>query len=271
MFVLATCKKYQDALRSEFGERVRRNPQYSLRAFARDLNLSPSMLCDVLAEKHHLSRDRAFKVAQGLRLSAPETELFCDLVDAKHARCINKKKEAEKRLNIRWKRAEFVHIEENRFKMMAEWYHLAIFELLEFKDFRADPKWISKVLGIPVPTVNEALERLEFLGIIERRGGTLKSKSGFVETSSGAPSTAVRQYHDGILDKAKQAIFFQDMEERELSALTIAMSAKDVPKAKEMIRNFRREFAKQLSNSSDKDALYMFSMQLFRLDQKETL
>jgi uncharacterized protein (TIGR02147 family) len=89
---------YRDILKEEFSQRRRRNPRYSLRAFARDLKLSPSMLCDVINGNHGLSRAGASKVAQALNLNPQESEFFCDLVDCTNARSAIKRETARLRI-----------------------------------------------------------------------------------------------------------------------------------------------------------------------------
>ncbi len=53
-------------LRLEFERRLKRNPRYSLRAFARQIGLQPARLSYVLSGKHGLSRDAAALIASRL-------------------------------------------------------------------------------------------------------------------------------------------------------------------------------------------------------------
>src|SRR5258708_1981839 len=77
---------YRSVLKSELETRCSRNPRYSLRAFARDLELSAPRLSGVLSGKFGLSRDAAEKIAQRLNYSKEETARFCDSVESLHAR-----------------------------------------------------------------------------------------------------------------------------------------------------------------------------------------
>ncbi|MGE0617107.1 MAG: hypothetical protein AB7P04_15865 [Bacteriovoracia bacterium] len=47
---------YRELLKAALAQRIQKNPAYSLRAFARDLGISPGHLCEVLSGKHRLSR-----------------------------------------------------------------------------------------------------------------------------------------------------------------------------------------------------------------------
>ena len=63
----------------ELQRRRSHNSRYSLRAFARDLRLSPSYLSEVLAGKHHLSKARAEDLVGQLRFDTTLRQRFCEL------------------------------------------------------------------------------------------------------------------------------------------------------------------------------------------------
>jgi len=78
-------RDYRLVLKAELERRRSRNASYSLRAFARDLELSPSRLSRVLNGKEALSRPRAERIGGKLGFQKDQIELFCDLVDVEHA------------------------------------------------------------------------------------------------------------------------------------------------------------------------------------------
>lgn len=77
---------FRAILRSELNRRMRQNPYYSLRAFARDLKVVPSRISEILSGKQGLSPKCAQKIAKLLRMSEEEASHFIDLVTASHAR-----------------------------------------------------------------------------------------------------------------------------------------------------------------------------------------
>src|SRR2546430_13739191 len=62
---------YRRVLRKELESRCRTSPRYSLRAFARDLKISPSRLSEILSGKQGLSR----AAARGIRSAEHTSEL----------------------------------------------------------------------------------------------------------------------------------------------------------------------------------------------------
>lgn len=84
------------------------------------------------------------------------------------------------------------------------------------------------------------------------------------------PSDGLKKHHEQIISKLRQSIYFQSVDQRDLSAMTIAIDDADIPLAKEMIRKFCSELATTLGSSSKKkNAVYCFSTQLFQLDQAD--
>ena len=71
MDVIQLYQSYQDILKAELEKRQRANARYSLRAFARDLGVSPSNLSEILQRKAGLSRIKAQEIAKKLNLLRP--------------------------------------------------------------------------------------------------------------------------------------------------------------------------------------------------------
>ncbi len=58
-----------------------KNKRYSLRAFARDLKISPSFLSEVLNGKYGISKQLAGQIADRLGFNSEEMQHFCSLAD----------------------------------------------------------------------------------------------------------------------------------------------------------------------------------------------
>lgn len=68
-------------LKNELTQRISRNPNYSLRAFARDLELSPSFLSEVINSRKRLSHRTATKIGQRLAFTEHELSRFLSCVE----------------------------------------------------------------------------------------------------------------------------------------------------------------------------------------------
>lgn len=90
---------YRDWLRAELSRRLSQNASYSQGAFARDLGLRPSRLCEILQRKQGLSADYARRLAARLALTSQESEYFIDLVVSRHGRSRAARQAAEMRMS----------------------------------------------------------------------------------------------------------------------------------------------------------------------------
>jgi uncharacterized protein (TIGR02147 family) len=267
---VGTYSDYRDLLREELATRCQVNARYSLRAFARDLAIAPSRLSEILNGKQGLSRPAAAKMAIKLGYSESETELFCDLVASQHSRSKSDREVAQIRLKKHQNDAQTLRIKADTFQLISEWYHLAILELTNLSSFNSAPEWIARALGISEPEVVQALARLERLGFIEQKNGTILPVENRTSTPGGIDSESIKKFHRQILQKAINAIVMQPLDQRELSAFIISISLKQLPAAKEKIRGFWREFCTEMDKSREKDSVYCLSMQFFNLMEGHT-
>lgn len=71
---------YREYLLTYLEKKKKNNVQYSMRAFARDLGISPSTLSETLNRHHGLTPKSSEKIADRLNLSASEKSHFLKLV-----------------------------------------------------------------------------------------------------------------------------------------------------------------------------------------------
>ena len=89
---------YKIYLTREFEFRRRRNSGYSLRAFARDLEIQPSKLSEILSQRVGMSTATAEKIAANLKLLDDESRHFISLVERDHGRSQSLRLNAQKNL-----------------------------------------------------------------------------------------------------------------------------------------------------------------------------
>lgn len=78
--MMAERKTYQDFIAQAYFERRSRNASYSMRAFARDLGMSPSQLSLILNRKRGVSTAKAQELVSLLGLRGTDADLFRTLV-----------------------------------------------------------------------------------------------------------------------------------------------------------------------------------------------
>lgn len=256
---------FRAILKEELATRIRQNPRYSLRAFARDLKLAPSRLSEIISGKQGLSRKAAEKVASILGYSPQEKERFCDLVESMHARSRKDREVAKVRLKKHNMPSKEVQLQVDAFNAIADWYHFAILELMNIDGFKSDTAWIAKRLSISEFETKLALERLARLELITFKGNKIIPATGSGLVNSDIPADSLKKHHAQLLEKAKEAIYLQSPDKRESLSWTIAIDTKMVPKAKEALNQFRNKFCTELEGAENKDGVYCLTIQFFDL------
>jgi uncharacterized protein (TIGR02147 family) len=154
------------------------------------------------------------------------------------------------------------------FRMISDWYHLAILELIKCKGFKSDSRWIATQLGITPFEAKEAIARLKALELIESVDGKLQLTEMNVSALSNIPASALREHARQVLGKAILSLDEQEQSERDITSMTMAIDPKLLPEAKKMILQFRRKLCKFLE-SGNQSEVYIFTPALFRLTKKE--
>jgi uncharacterized protein (TIGR02147 family) len=254
---------YKDILKKHFEKKVKLNARYSLRAFARDIDISSARLSHVMNGKYGLSVKAGEQIAKRLGMSKNETHVFCNLIAAQHARSVSAKNKAKELL----KKSDYIYsdIEVDTFKVISDWYHFAIVELINTKDFKYTNKWIGSQLGITEAKTKEAIERLIKVGLITEKNGTISPCSRFYVNQKGISHESIKNYHRQILDKAKLAIDSQSIDVRDFGSLTIAISEEDIPFVKEKLKEFRNYLDQELSKKTDRKYVYQLGTQFYCL------
>lgn len=237
-------------LKNEFIDRQKKNQNYSLRAFSRDLDLSPSFLSDVMNGKKKISIDKALEVSRSLGWSWRESQLFLqtaqfDSAKSKRAKLFLKK-EIQKTESLY---GQIKSLKLRHFSPISNWYYMAILELTEIPGFSDEPNWISKRLGIDLKEAELAIQALKEKNFISKNesGDWKKNINSSVQDT---PSSEVRKFH-----------------RRHFSGVTMAIDTDSLPKAAELIREFRSRM-NLLLESGKKKSVYHLGVQLFQLDKE---
>ena len=240
---------------------MERNPSYSLRSFARSLDVSHTYLSLVMNGKRKVSRKRTLQFSQALQLDDQITDAL--LQNAAGSSEKQKLSQADEKVS-------FAILELDRFRMMSQWYYIAIMDLTLLERFESTPEWIAQELGISIPAVKNALERLERLNLIQQRNGRWTKTHSKMVVPTKNPEKAIREYHLQMIQKASAELEFGnagEFERRDITGTTIAADPALLPEAKKRIAKFRRGLLKFLA-SGQRQKLYQLNVQLFSLSKQ---
>ncbi|MBY0515319.1 MAG: TIGR02147 family protein [Bacteriovoracaceae bacterium] len=206
---------------------------------------SPSLLSMVLKGDRTPSDELLEKLVDELKLSRPEANFL--RLKVKLERLERKGKSSEE---IRQEidsliksvgkvRRQVVGL--SAFESIAQWYCVVIKQLIALGDFVEDADWVCRRLRQKVRPhqVKKAIEHLLALGTIQRNEVTGRLEVVHaVSTPSEIPSPAIVQHHLGMIDRARDAIEEQKVQDRCFMDLTLRADAKDLPEIKKEIAEF---------------------------------
>lgn len=241
-------KQIGDILKKELERRQKNNSAYSLRAFAKFLEVSPAALSQIMSGKRGVSVKRMNFLMNKLGLT-PKQQLKVLDIDSSANR-------------------KTILLKEDEFKLISDWYHYAILSLGELPENSSDSRWVAKRLNISYKQANEAMTRLQRLGIIEISDGKFRQIGEPLKTTTDIPSSSIRNYHKGILSLAQNKIEQIDIDKRDYSSMTMAINSNNLKKAKKLTQKYKEQML-DLLETGKLNEVYQLSIQLFPLTSGE--
>jgi uncharacterized protein (TIGR02147 family) len=251
--VIADIKDFRLYLQLEFSSRRKRNESYSLRRFAKTLGVSPSALSAMFSGKRPISDRMRERLGFKLGLRPQDLEKF-------DCRPHGNRKAATPRQEPT---ADFRQISIDVFQVISEPHHYALLELMKTRSFHWEQKWIAKRLNLSPVDVRAAIERLEKVGLLRRDPtGTLADSTGGFSTDirEGLSNEAQRRFQQASLRQAEKSINEISPNLRDNTSITFAVNSKDIPRAKEMIKTFRRKVCRELESNPQLDEVYQLTI-----------
>jgi uncharacterized protein (TIGR02147 family) len=251
-------------LRDELSLRQRKNPQYSLRAFARNLGLQPAVLSDILNDKRKLPAKSAKAVCEKLLLSPVETARFVNSVKPS---TVASGKTVSSDLDFK-----LIEANEAGFKVIAEWEHYAILDLIKIRGFKSDTEWMARRLGSTKLRMATVVSNLNSAGLISiDKKGNIKALQDSVTTTTDVASTALKISHKEALELGIKKLEEVALHERDFSSITLALDLTKMSDLKKEIREFRHHLLKKYGGTEKANSVYQMCVQLYPLTDTSTL
>lgn len=228
-----------------------RNPNYTMRSFAKKLEISSGALSEILKKNRRITRKQAEKIVSKLDLDNKQKQEFFEPFVIKE-KIENIGNDVPKKIN-----QDNLEIE--------HWKIFAILNLIETDNFIFDSSWIAKRLALRENEVREILDYLisEKLLVITKNS-QLKRTINRLKTSDGQQSEKIKNGHLTNCDLAKRSIDGVPLEKRDFSSITMPIDPEKLPEAREIIRKFQSEIYALLNTGSITE-VYKLNIQLFPL------
>lgn len=164
--------------------------------------------------------------------------------------------------------SEYQRINVDQFVVVSEWYCYVIKALVNLKSFKLDINWIYEILRKKVSRtqIKLAIESLEKIGMLK-----FDTHHGFFDgapkthTGNEVPSSAIRQHHQGMINRSLEALDEQTIDERFFQSMTLCIDQEvDYENATEDIQKFINTFNRKYSKNDEANSVYQMNVQFFQ-------
>ena len=233
----------------------RENPHYSLRAFARDLELHPGTLAKVISGERGLPLKDAPIVMNKLKLTPKERALFME--------SLKKRKTNIDDIKLDPLDTRFV-VDESNYKVISEWEHFIVTDLFDVPSFERTVEDVAYRLNIPMTRAEVVVDNLLVSGLLVLdEEGKLVSVHGNIKTTEDIKSQALRESHMETLKMGMKKLEEIEVELRDFSSMAAAVDLDQIMEAKIIIREFRQKMTKLLGNGKNKTEVFQLSIQFY--------
>lgn len=246
-------------LERDYKNRMRKNPSFSLRSYARFLGLPATVLSEVFRQKRSLPLNRCEAIVHRIGLNDKERKLFIESVRLSKSRL-------SRLANLRTVLPPVVLSQragDREYRILAEWEYYAVLALLDTGSFDQDGSQVAQKLGISRIRARTVLRELREAGLIRVNDhDVLEKVVGRVMSTQDIPSEALRQSHRETLKMAIERLETEPVDRRFYSSSTIPINPSRIPEAKKLMREFRQKLS-ALLESEPKTEVYQLAFQLF--------
>ncbi len=255
-------KSFNTLLKKTFAKKKKANRSYSMRAFARDLEIRPSILSYYLRDERRPSPKSVR--ALGSRLGLSEADLRPYLVQAHE---IDREEEVFEQAYD----GTFVTSNEDVFALASNFFHFSFLQCLCLPTFEPKIEWMSKTLNLSLKDSREILDRMQRLGYLK------VSKDGSWQALTPAYMSNIRKdasveanklLQMQVLAYATSALKNKTYAEIDQTSIMFPARKENLGKIKDRITIFRKQLAAEFNETEEPDEIYQFSFSCFPLTEK---
>ncbi|MCB9092375.1 MAG: TIGR02147 family protein [Halobacteriovoraceae bacterium] len=247
-------------LNSVLEERKLTIPKYSLRDFAKSINIQPAALSSYLKCQRNFSQKKAVSILQALQLPLSEIHSIEEM--------FHKMKPAKKDLdeNVIKKK----ELESQNYFIISDPNYYTFLNLIQTKNFKNDNEWISKRLGISIKKIKDIKKVLQELKLIQiNKEGLIKRIEDNLASTDNIANYSLRIRHQKNMEDSKNAIKEVPMEERYFGFETLSFDKNDLPLVQKKINALFDDLIWLSQKGKNKTEVYEFCSHYFPRTKKE--
>ena len=243
-------EKSLQLLNKKLKEKQEQSPNFTLRAFARFLKVSPTTLSEGLKGHRGLATEVIRLMCSKLQLNALE--------------------QAEILAN---NPVDFEFLDEESFELISDWEFLAVLNLVQIKGFSENPEWIASRLGIEVDRARYVFERLHTLGYLHKVDGVWTRIEKKLHNGPSVPRRIINKCLEQDLELVRRSIYSGTPDKSDSSGITFVLTEDGYREAQILIRKLRLDLAALSTSSISRGVdgeVYKFNTHLYPLTAKKS-
>ncbi len=262
---------YRDYLGALFQRAKESLTKYSYRQFSTDLGLGDTNISWLFVTgRRQISAATAKKLAVALGLKNSDRRYFLALVEYNNARTSTRRESMLKQLLEIRDASLDDSSQQKAFRYFGEWFHPVIREMAALDEFNGDPNWISQQLVsyVPPAKVQESLELLQELDLVHHDATTqrLTHTGQQLVPPKGLHELSIIRFHQRMIELAKDAVTAVKEQDRDINALTVAVSKESLDKIRTMVEDLcMRILELEQQDKGARHHVLQFNSQLFPL------
>jgi len=164
-------------------------------------------------------------------------------------------------------KTKYYVLKEFESKILNRWYFLLLIEMINHKNFKYDPEWISKMIysNVSPQEIQQTYQLLIDMGLIEKTGSKLRRQKTKIISTSDLPSEFIRNYHKNIIPLGIEALTKIPVTKRQITSATLSIKKNDINFIKQKIKEFRDEIIDHVEKVDQADEIYQLNLQFFPL------
>lgn len=242
---------------------------FSLRYFADKIGVDQGNLVRVFQGKRHLSPAAVERLVAYLDLDGRRADYLSVLVQFNKAKTDAKARALFDRLmTIAAPDAKILNPQQYEF--YRKWYHTAIYNLMDYYDFRGDFAVLAKQIdpNITPLQAQESIQLLVSLKLLQQRSdGRYIQTHNMITSGEEWKSFAVHTFQESTLKLALHSLENHPRNLRDFSTMTMSIAGKDLEKIRELTKEYRKSILKIVQESNPADSVYHLNMQLFPMSK----
>lgn len=253
-------------LKAYYDARKARERKFSQRFIAGRVGVASSgWFADILSGRINLSGAQRTQLVRVLGLKANEEDYFEAMVNYGQAGSMEERNRYFHKL-LAFKEVKADLVEKDKFEYFSHWYHAAIRELLFIHDFRGDCEELARRLDPPIrpAAAKRSIELLERLGFIRKdEAGRFRPTASILKKDSAFKSLHLANFLKANMTLGIESLERHAKEDRDVSALTLALSEEDFRQAALEIKNLRKRLLALSERPCRAKKVYQCNFQLF--------